>query len=193
MIGSTIAHCRITAKVGEGGMGEVYRATDTKLDREVAIKVLPAAFTEDKERLARFERESKLLDQCLFIARQIAEALEEAHEKGIVHRDLKPQSVKASLEGRVKVLDFGARELSGHRRSGLPVLVAGLAAGRLIHRGPSLLRLSGLSRQTRAPTSTSACKGPTMIEERDDGTRRAAADRARLPRRFGAGSPRDAA
>jgi Tol biopolymer transport system component len=132
-------------------MGEVWRATDTKLDREVAIKVLPVAFVSDPERLARFEREAKLLAQLhhpniasifgieesdgiralvmelvegptlaerleqgaipfsesLSIARQIAEALEEAHEKGIVHRDLKPQNVKASIEGRAKVLDFG--------------------------------------------------------------------------------------
>jgi len=151
MIGTSIAHYRITAKLGEGGMGEVYRATDTKLQREVAIKVLPAAFTEDKERLARFEREAQLLaqlhhphiasifgieesgatralvmelvegptlaerlekgslplDESLSLARQIAEALEEAHEKGIIHRDLKPQNIKASIEGKVKVLDFG--------------------------------------------------------------------------------------
>jgi len=151
MIGSTLAHYRITAKLGEGGMGEVYRATDTKLDREVAIKVLPAAFVEDAERLARFEREAKLLaqlhhpniahiygieatgdahalvmelvegptlaerlesgslpfEESLSLARQVAEALEEAHEKGIVHRDLKPQNIKASVEGKVKVLDFG--------------------------------------------------------------------------------------
>jgi Tol biopolymer transport system component/aminoglycoside phosphotransferase (APT) family kinase protein len=151
MIGSTIAHYRVTAKLGEGGMGEVYRATDTKLDREVAIKVLPADFTENPERLARFEREAKLLAQlhhpniasifgleesggtralvmelvegptlaerlesgalpfneCLSVSLQIAQALEDAHEKGIVHRDLKPQNVKASIEGKVKVLDFG--------------------------------------------------------------------------------------
>jgi len=132
-------------------MGEVYRATDTKLKRDVAIKVLPAAFTEDKERLARFEREAQVLAQLhhpniasifgleesggtralvmelvegptladrlssgplplaesLAVARQIAEALEEAHEKGIVHRDLKPQNIKASVDGKVKVLDFG--------------------------------------------------------------------------------------
>ena len=63
MIGKTLSHFRITAKLGEGGMGEVWRATDTKLKREVAIKVLPAAFVEDRERLARFEREAQLLAQ----------------------------------------------------------------------------------------------------------------------------------
>jgi len=146
-----LSHYRITAKLGAGGMGEVYRATDTQLEREVALKVLPEAFTEDAERLARFEREAKLLAQLnhpniahihglateggvralimelvegptladrlesgplplnesLSLARQIAEALEEAHSKGIVHRDLKPQNIKASMEGKVKVLDFG--------------------------------------------------------------------------------------
>jgi len=151
LIGLKLGPYEITAKLGEGGMGEVYRATDTKLHREVAIKVLPAAFTEDKERLQRFEREAQLLaqlhhpniasifgledsgptkalvmelvdgptladrlekgslsiEESLSIARQIAEALEEAHEKGIVHRDLKPQNIKASIEGKVKVLDFG--------------------------------------------------------------------------------------
>ncbi len=151
MIGTRIGPYAITAKLGEGGMGEVYRATDTKLDRQVAIKVLPEAFTQDPERLARFEREAKVLaqlhhpniasifgfedsdgvralvmelvegptlaerleagavglEESLTIARQIAEALEEAHEKGIVHRDLKPSNVKLTLEGKVKVLDFG--------------------------------------------------------------------------------------
>jgi len=151
MIGTKLGPYEITAKLGEGGMGEVYRAHDTKLERDVAIKVLPAAFTADPERLARFEREAKLLaqlhhphiasifgiedsagtralvmelvegptlaerleegalplDESLSFARQIAEALEEAHEKGIIHRDLKPQNVKASREGKIKVLDFG--------------------------------------------------------------------------------------
>ncbi|MCB1008169.1 MAG: serine/threonine-protein kinase [Acidobacteria bacterium] len=151
MIGTRLGSYEITAKLGEGGMGEVYRATDTKLKREVALKVLPPAFTEDAERLARFEREAQLLaqlhhpniasifgleegdgiralvmelvegptlaerlesgalpvEEALLVAHQIAEALEEAHEKGIVHRDLKPQNVKASVDGKVKVLDFG--------------------------------------------------------------------------------------
>ncbi len=149
--GERLGPYEITAKLGEGGMGEVYRATDTRLKREVAIKVLPAAFTEDKERLARFEREAQLLAQLhhpniasifgleesggtralvmelvegptlaerlesgplsltesLSFALQITQALEEAHEKGIVHRDLKPQNIKASSEGKIKVLDFG--------------------------------------------------------------------------------------
>jgi len=151
VIGTRLGPYEITAKLGEGGMGEVWRAHDSKLKRDVAIKVLPSAFTQDKERLARFEREAKLLaqlnhsniaqiygieasgdshalvmelvegptladrlaqgalplDEALSLAKQIAEALEEAHEKGIVHRDLKPQNLKASIEGKLKVLDFG--------------------------------------------------------------------------------------
>jgi len=151
-----LAHYRVTAAIGAGGMGEVYRAKDTKLDREVAIKVLPADLSQDPERLARFEREAKLLaslnhpniahvygfesatlddgaavhflamelvpgedlaerlkrgaipvDEAIVIAKQIAEALEEAHEHGIVHRDLKPANVKVTPDGKVKVLDFG--------------------------------------------------------------------------------------
>ena len=155
-IGQTLAHYRITAAIGAGGMGEVYRATDTKLGRDVAIKVLPAELAGDAERLARFEREAKLLaslnhpgiaqvygfesttldggvpahflamelvegedlsqrlkrgampvEEAVEIAKQIAEALEGAHEKGIVHRDLKPANVKVTADGKVKVLDFG--------------------------------------------------------------------------------------
>ena len=141
----------IVGPLGVGGMGEVYRATDTKLDREVAIKVLPDGMAHDRERAARFEREAKVLAQlnhpkiaaiygfdeankkrflvlelvegptladrlvdgrlpveaCLDIARQIAEALGVAHDKGIIHRDLKPANVKVMAEGEVKVLDFG--------------------------------------------------------------------------------------
>jgi serine/threonine protein kinase len=151
MIGTNIAHYKITGKLGQGGMGEVYRATDTKLDREVAIKVLPESFAQDKERLARFDREAKALaslnhpniagiygveqegdvhalvmelvegedlstrikrgplpvEEALDVCKQIAEALEAAHEKGLIHRDLKPANVKLTEDGKVKVLDFG--------------------------------------------------------------------------------------
>ncbi|MFN7988547.1 MAG: protein kinase [Thermoanaerobaculia bacterium] len=150
-VGSRLGAYEVTAPLGEGGMGVVWRATDSKLKRDVAIKVLPEAFAADAERLARFEREAQVLaqlqhpniasiygleesngaralvmelvpgedlserlkrgpiplDEALAVARQIAEALEEAHEKGIVHRDLKPANVKLTPDGKVKVLDFG--------------------------------------------------------------------------------------
>ena len=141
-VGTKLGPYEILAPIGAGGMGEVYRAKDTNLDRDVAIKVLPAGVADNQERLARFEREAKVLaalnhpniaqiygleqgalvmelvegenlagplplDTALDYARQIADALEAAHEKGIVHRDLKPANIKVTPEGRVKVLDFG--------------------------------------------------------------------------------------
>jgi Tol biopolymer transport system component len=149
--GARLGAYEVLEKIGQGGMGVVWKARDTRLGRDVALKVLPDEFTRDADRLARFEREAKLLaslnhpniaqiyglevggatralvmelvegptlaeriergalpiEPALAIARQIAEALEDAHEKGIVHRDLKPQNVKVTADGKVKVLDFG--------------------------------------------------------------------------------------
>ncbi len=159
MSGHTLGGYHLEALLGAGGMGEVYRARDTKLGRDVAIKVLPRAMTGDSERLARFEREARMLaalnhpnicaiygleeadglrflilelvdgetlaqklaalqilspqssglpiDVVLMLARQIAEALEVAHDKGIIHRDLKPANITITPDGVVKVLDFG--------------------------------------------------------------------------------------
>src|SRR5690349_9174983 len=153
---SSIAHYRITAKLGEGGMGEVWRATDTKLNRDVAVKILPDVFAQDADRMARFTREAQVLaslnhpniaaiygveeralimelvegetlngplpvETALNYARQIAEALEYAHERGIVHRDLKPANIKVTPEGRVKVLDFGlAKAMTNEAAAGSP-------------------------------------------------------------------------
>jgi Tol biopolymer transport system component len=150
--GTKLGSYQVTAQIGAGGMGEVYQAHDTKLGRDVAIKVLPEGFAHDPERLSRFQREAKMLAslnhpniahiygleenagssylvmelvpgdtladrikrdgaypvvEALGIAKQMAEALEAAHEKGIIHRDLKPANVKVTPEGKVKVLDFG--------------------------------------------------------------------------------------
>src|SRR5574341_2589334 len=154
--GTRLGSYEIAALIGEGGMGQVYRATDTNLKRAVAIKVLPESVATDRDRLARFQREAEVLallnhpniaaiyglersdgmtalvmelvegptladriaqgpipiDEALPIARQIAEALEGAHEQGIIHRDLKPANIKVRPEGTVKVLDFGLAKLT---------------------------------------------------------------------------------
>ena len=150
-VGTRLGHYDVTALLGEGGMGQVWQATDTQLNRDVALKILPDAFAADPERLARFTREAQILaslnhpniaaihgiektddtqalvlelvegptladriargpiplDEALPIAKQIAEALEAAHEAGVIHRDLKPANIKVREDGTVKVLDFG--------------------------------------------------------------------------------------
>jgi eukaryotic-like serine/threonine-protein kinase len=171
--GTRLGPYEICSPLGTGGMGEVYRARDTKLRREVALKIVPAAFAQDHDRMARFEREAQLLAalnhpniaqiygvedslggisalvmelvsgptlaeliakgpmpvcEALSLAKQVAEALESAHERGIIHRDLKPDNVKLTSDGVVKVLDFGlAKALEGEGRQNAAVNSATMA------------------------------------------------------------------
>ncbi len=151
MTGKTLGRYRVVKKIGDGGMADAYRARDTKLGRDVALKILSEAFASDEQRMARFEREAQVLaslnhpniasiygleeeagirwlvaelvegqtlaermregsiplEETLYIARRIADALETAHKRGIIHRDLKPENVMVDQNGSVKVMDFG--------------------------------------------------------------------------------------
>jgi serine/threonine-protein kinase len=179
--GTKLGRYEIRSKIGAGGMGEVYRAQDEKLNRDVAIKILPENLAQDSDRLARFKREAQVLaslnhpniasiygleesngfmalamelvegptladriaagpiplEETLIIARQIAAALEAAHERGIIHRDIKPANIKVTDDATVKVLDFGlakvfADEAPDVDLSHSPTLIKGTQAGMIL-------------------------------------------------------------
>ena len=203
--GTRLGSYEIVSRLGAGGMGEVYRARDSKLERDVAIKVLHDAFAKDEERLARFEREAKLLarlshanvatlhgleesqgrkflvmelvegetlaeriakgplalEEAIPLFLQIAEGLEAAHEKGIIHRDLKPANIKITLDGNIKILDFGLAkafasdenvENGSAEMSQSPTLTKGTAVGAILgtpsYMSPEQARGKAVDRRT---------------------------------------------
>jgi serine/threonine-protein kinase len=195
----------IVASLGAGGMGEVYRARDTKLDRLVALKILPESFAQDPDRLARFHREARTLaalnhpniaiihgaeeadrvhalvmelvegedlsqrlargplplDDALAIAKQVADALDAAHEQGVVHRDLKPANIKVRSDGTAKVLDFGlAKAVS-------PPVAGGTATASPTITSPALLTGVGMLLGTAAYMSPEQAKG-RQADQRSD-------------------------
>jgi serine/threonine protein kinase/Tol biopolymer transport system component len=199
MIGQHIGPYRVVSKLGEGGMGEVYRAHDTSLGRDIALKVLKEHHANDRERLARFDREARILAslthpniatihgvtetasgpalvlelvegptladrlaggrlplaETLRIARQVADALETAHERGVVHRDLKPANVKLRPDGTVKVLDFGIAKMLAEGESSasddaatLTATAHGVLLGTPAYMSPEQIRGAEITRRT---------------------------------------------
>jgi Tol biopolymer transport system component/tRNA A-37 threonylcarbamoyl transferase component Bud32 len=207
--GTRIGPYEVVGSLGAGGMGEVYRATDTNLKRQVAIKVLPQALALDEDRLTRFRREAEVLaalnhpniaaiygleqadglsalimelvegptlaeriaggalplDEAVFIARQIASALEAAHERGIVHRDLKPANIKVRSDGTVKLLDFGlAKAAEGQRGDDTSTLAASMSP---TVASPAHLTSVGMILGTAAYMAPEQARGKT-IDHRSD-------------------------
>jgi serine/threonine protein kinase len=206
--GARLGHYEVVGRIGEGGMGEVYRATDTRLKRQVAIKILPPVLAADAERLSRFQREAEILaslnhpniagihgleenagttalvmelvegedlaqrlargaipaDEALLIARQIADALEAAHDRGIIHRDVKPANVKVRSDGTVKVLDFGLAKALDPTASGTPTVPRQLANSPTI---TSPATQAGVILGTAAYMSPEQAKG-RVVDKRTD-------------------------
>ena len=209
--GTRLGVYEIVAPLGAGGMGEVYRARDGTLNREVALKVLPEPFAFDAERLARFRREAQVLaalnhpniaaiygfeestsvhalvlelvegptladrlahgampvDEALPIARQIAEALETAHEVGIIHRDLKPANIKVRADGTVKVLDFGLAKLADPAGSGRAVAGAPPLSMSPTITSPAMMTGVGMILGTAAYMSPEQARGKPVDKRAD--------------------------
>jgi eukaryotic-like serine/threonine-protein kinase len=205
-IGARLGPYDIVSPLGAGGMGEVYRASDARLKRQVALKILPSEMAQDPDRLARFQREAEVLaslnhphiaaiygledalgmkalvmelvdgstladriadgplrvDEAIPIARQIAEALGAAHERGIVHRDLKPANIKVRNDGTVKVLDFGLAKLSEHG----PAASTDLSQSPTLT-SPALMTGVGMILGTAAYMSPEQARGRT-VDKRSD-------------------------
>src|SRR5688572_2111203 len=207
--GTRIGPYEVVGSLGAGGMGEVYRARDAKLGRDVALKILPAAFASDPDRLARFDREAQVLaslnhphiaqiygfqesgdaralvmelvdgptladvilvgpievTEALRLARQIALAIEAAHERGITHRDLKPSNIKITADGAVKVLDFGLAKLSPGSDSSTRTAIDATASPTLM--SPTLATGVGVILGTAAYMSPEQARG-RAVDRRSD-------------------------